>query len=340
VIRELLLITTACAASAGVLSNGDRVCAECHREQAARFSATPMARALESAAASDILKRHPDLAFREGQYESRIRREGDRSILTVTRGTESISVPLLWAFGRGQAGQTYVFERNGSLYESRVSFFNGTGTLDLTMGAQGTTPATIDEAAGRRMEATDARDCFACHSTGAVAQLKLHLESMSPGLSCESCHGSAAKHVAAVRTGDAAGAKMPRLSTLAAEEMSDLCGRCHRTWSQIALNGPRGINNVRFQPYRLTNSKCYDASDTRIRCTACHDPHGPVETRAANYDSKCAACHLAKSTGKICRVAKQNCTTCHMPKLELPGSHARFTDHQIRIARANAPYPN
>jgi hypothetical protein len=65
-----------------------------------------------------------------------------------------------------------------------------------------------------------------------------------------------------------------------------------------------------------------------------------VETRAANYDSKCAACHLAKSTGKICRVAKQNCTTCHMPKLELPGSHARFTDHQIRIARANAPYPN
>jgi formate-dependent nitrite reductase cytochrome c552 subunit len=39
-------------------------------------------------------------------------------------------------------------------------------------------------------------------------------------------------------------------------------------------------------------------------------------------------------------VAKANCVTCHMPKIELPGAHARFTDHQIRIARAGEPYPN
>jgi hypothetical protein len=29
-----------------------------------------------------------------------------------------------------------------------------------------------------------------------------------------------------------------------------------------------------------------------------------------------------------------------MPKVELPGSHARFTDHDIRIVRANESYPN
>jgi hypothetical protein len=29
-----------------------------------------------------------------------------------------------------------------------------------------------------------------------------------------------------------------------------------------------------------------------------------------------------------------------MPKIELPGSHAGFTEHQIRIARAGDPYPN
>ena len=33
-----------------------------------------------------------------------------------------------------------------------------------------------------------------------------------------------------------------------------------------------GVANVRFQPYRLISSKCYDAEDSRIRCTACHDP--------------------------------------------------------------------
>jgi hypothetical protein len=29
-----------------------------------------------------------------------------------------------------------------------------------------------------------------------------------------------------------------------------------------------------------------------------------------------------------------------MPKIELPGAHARFTDHQIRIARTGQAYPN
>src|SRR5207248_4550679 len=109
---------------------------------------------------------------------------------------------------------------------------------------------------------------------------------------------------------------------------------------QIAMNGPRGVNNVRFQPYRLTNSKCYDAADQRIRCTACHNPHEPPVRDASFYDSKCAACHSAAAHTKTCPVAKADCVTCHMPKVDLPGAHSQFTDHQIRVARANAPYPN
>jgi hypothetical protein len=90
----------------------------------------------------------------------------------------------------------------------------------------------------------------------------------------------------------------------------------------------------------LTNSKCYDISDARVACTACHDPHGPLQTNLASYDARCSACHSAAEHRKTCRVAKANCVTCHMPKIDLPGAHARFTDHQIRIARAGEPYPN
>ena len=61
---------------------------------------------------------------------------------------------------------------------------------------------------------------------------------------------------------------------------------------------------------------------------------------SASYDAKCAACHSAALHTKVCRVAKANCAGCHMPKIELPGAHARFTDHQIRIARAGDAYPN
>jgi hypothetical protein len=306
----------------------------------ARFRETPMAKALVGVAACEILQRNPALTFREGPYESRIVRDGDRSLLTVTGPGETLTTPVLWAFGRGQAGQTYVFERDGVYYESRVSFYNALHTLDLTMGAQQSKPKTLEEAAGRRMGQRDSAECFGCHSTGAVSGGRLHLDSIVPGVGCDSCHGASEKHIAAVRAGDAPAAKMPKLAASITEELSELCGRCHRTWSQIAMNGPRGVLNVRFQPYRLTNSRCYSVTDARIRCTACHDPHGALETRTASYDRKCAACHSAAAHTKTCPVAKQNCVSCHMPKVELPGAHARFTDHQIRITRAGDLYPN
>ena len=43
---------------------------------------------------------------------------------------------------------------------------------------------------------------------------------------------------------------------------------------------------------------------------------------------------------KPCPVAVKGCSTCHMPKIELPGSHFKFTDHRIRVARAGDTFPN
>ena len=335
-----VVIAVPLLAAAAPAVSGDQVCAECHEKVVARFRHTPMARALDPVAQAEILRAHPSLTFQDGTFQWRIVREGERSVMTVSGKGQTITAPLLWAFGRGQAGQTYVFERDGALYESRVSFYNAVNGLDLTMGAQQSQAHNIDDAAGRRMDAIGARECFGCHSTGAVSGTQLHLESIRPGVGCESCHGPADQHVAAVRAGNAAAARMPNLGKQTAEEVAELCGRCHRTWSQIALNGPRGVLNVRFQPYRLTNSKCYDTADARIACSACHDPHGALETSATAYDTRCSACHSAVQHTKTCPVAKSNCVSCHMPKIELPGAHARFTDHQIRIVRAGEPYPN
>jgi hypothetical protein len=322
------------------LAADDQVCAGCHRDVVTRFRNTPMAKALVPVADCEILRNNPSLTHRDNGYESRITREGNRSVLTVSGGGKTVTANLLWAFGRGQAGQTYVFERDGTYYESRVSFYNALRNIDVTMGAQSAKPADIEEAAGHRMGPRDAMECFGCHSTGAVSGGRLHLESIVPGVGCTSCHAGAEKHATAASAGDSAAAKVARLGASSAEEMSELCGRCHRTWSQIAMNGPRGVLNVRFQPYRLTNSKCYSVTDARIRCSACHDPHGALETAGTAYDSKCASCHSIAAHTKTCPVAKQNCVSCHMPKVELPGAHARFTDHQIRVVRPGESYPN
>lgn len=321
-------------------------CALCHRAQTAGFAQADMTKALESGASCAILKANPKLEAKLGDYTYRIDRVGDESMYSVTDGTRIIRVPLQWAFGQGAAGQTYLFEREGRWYESRVSYYSAIGGLDLTMGAQEVPARNLDEAAGRLTALAEAGQCFNCHATHAVSKKELTLPAMTVGVQCERCHGDADRHLAGQLSGDTGNAAMRKLGVMSTEEMSDFCGQCHRTWSQIAATGPMGILNVRFQPYRLQSSRCYDAEDPRIKCTACHDPHSQVRTEPAAYDANCKACHspgakpATQASSHICRVATKNCVTCHMPQVELPGAHKKFHDHEIRIARANEKYPD
>jgi hypothetical protein len=39
-------------------------------------------------------------------------------------------------------------------------------------------------------------------------------------------------------------------------------------------------------------------------------------------------------------VSTSKCVTCHMAKYEIPGSHAQFTDHWIRVVRTDGSYPD
>jgi Cytochrome c3 len=302
-----------------------------------------MAHAMELVSSCSILQQNPVLTFHDGIYSYRIERQMNQSFYTVADSKETIHVPIEYAFGLGKAGQTYIFERDGKMYESRVSFYRAVNGLDLTIGARNIQPKNLQEAAGRLMDRRDAADCFGCHTTGASREDLHRSASLTPGVACERCHESASAHLEGFRQGKPAG--MKKLSTLNTEELSDLCGQCHRTWAKIAAEGPHDINNVRFQPYRLTNSKCYDPSDRRISCTACHNPHEEVVASNSFYDRNCLACHAAGQTGigkagaKSCPVATEKCVTCHMPRLELPGSHNKFADHWIRIVAANAAYP-
>jgi hypothetical protein len=310
-----------------------------------------MAMALELNADCRNLRAHPALTFRDGRYTYRITREENRSLYTVTDGANTFSATILYCFGRGEAGQTYVFERDGSLYESRVSFYKAIKGLDITLGAPREIPKSLDEAAGRQMNSNDARDCFGCHSTAAAGKSQLRLERIIPGVTCESCHGPGENHVAAVKAGNLKDKRIFNPGTLDTEELSNFCGSCHRTWEQVVLmqqfmrrsSKELGVNSVRFQPYRLTNSPCYSVNDKRISCTACHDPHENRQKALPSYDSNCTACHtrtvkaaeVAGRNAKICPVSTRNCVYCHMPKVDLPGSHFKFTDHMIRVVRPN-----
>lgn len=286
----------------------------------AAFPESQMARAMRFASDSSFLRDHPDLSFRSGKYVWSIRTRNGASTYTVTDGRRALSAPVKWAFGAGVVAQTYIAERAGDLYELPISFYPSIANADWTLGHDALPHATLEEAFGRKIDAEERRRCFGCHATNTVSMKAAPPQSLIPGIQCGRCHD-----------------KMPKLSTLDTEQLGEVCARCHPSWAEVASNGPHNVLNVRMQLYRLTNSRCYDSTDRRISCTACHNPHEPLVTDLSYYDGKCQACH--SGAGKTCAVSKTGCIACHMPKIQIAGLHYSFTDHQIRIASPDGRYP-
>src|SRR5947209_6524178 len=246
----------------GVGYVGASACAECHAKEARTQLTTPMGHASERAADCEVLKTRAPLTFRNGPYTYRITRDGDRSIYTVGDGAATISEPVLFCFGQGVAGQTYIFRHGGTFYESRVSYFPELRGLDITIQHPRAVPASLEDALGRPVSLEAAEGCFSCHTTPSAGGARL-------------------------------------------------------------------------------------TADRRLACVACHDPHDQLRRDDAYYDSKCLACHLSSAgeaktparSAPACPVAAKQCATCHMPKVELPEMHYKFTDHWIRVVRPGEAVP-
>lgn len=343
------VVGTVAFAQAG--SSGSIGCSTCHVGVVRNYSHAPMRHAMEPEGANPPLAAHPALAVQLNGYSYTVQTKDGHSTYTVSDGHDSLTLPIRWIFG--QRAQTWVLEKDGRSYESLVSYFPRENALGTTPGDDRIKPHNLTEAMGRELASSETLHCFDCHATNATAGLKLTLDKLTPGLDCERCHVGAQQHMAdAIH--DNFKTVPQHLRRMNADETSNFCGQCHRTWETVVRNHWKGPAFVRFQPYRLQNSKCFIGNDPRISCIACHDPHQPASHDQAYYDAKCGACHSAShpsvkataggnsapETAKSCPVGKANCVGCHMPKVELPGGHATFTDHQIRIVHPGDPYPN
>ena len=93
-------------------------------------------------------------------------------------------------------------------------------------------------------------------------------------------------------------------------------------------------------------SKCYQASNGRLRCVTCHKIHNPPteSTKAAFYRQKCLTCHTEKScrlpvAQRTAESGADDCAACHMPKRPVGGiAHSESTNHRI-MRRPGQPLP-
>jgi len=331
---------------------GSDACASCHAAKVASQRNTPMAQNAMHAEDSQILHSHAELRFATGPFHYDIKTDAKHSVYTVANGTQTLTGNLRWAFGIGRAGQSYLFKReDGKFYEARVTYFDTLQTIGFTPARALTSPKNIEEAMFRPVEPAEIARCFGCHTTASTIAGQFDEEKLTPGVTCEACHGSGSKHVASAQTlllagmNDNPGAIFNPAALNPADSV-DFCGACHSTWWDVKLSGVTGVSTTRSQPYRLEGSKCWGKGDARLTCVACHDPHKPLQTDASSYDGVCSGCHVKTGEKKTldrpggpCPANAKNCVSCHMEKVYVPEMHYKFTDHRIRIVHANEIFP-
>jgi formate-dependent nitrite reductase cytochrome c552 subunit len=235
-------------------------------------------------------------------------------------------------------------------FEYRLSHYPDPVGWDVTSGQ----PRRTDQPPlyqGMRITLDAVRRCLFCHTTNAQAILTgSGPESSDRAIGCERCHGPGSHHLQAItaRSDDLAIAR-PLLATGPA--VVGLCSQCHSPRDKNFRPSPGSVESVRFQGRTLTWSRCYTQSRDALDCVTCHDPHRNAETAHAWYESRCLECHAparsptSASAGAgprpngseplaaaSCPVQPaRGCIDCHMPRFQLPGTHAKFTDHFIRI---------
>ena len=336
---------------------GEAACAVCHAGIASLQHQTSM---YHAATPASLLSIDSPLKFQESAFSYSVQRTPSGIIFSAdsvsASGSHSDSRSVAWAFGNGETGQTYLLRQKDGYIESRLSYYTALNALDITVGHSEQPPATPHDALGHDLALETAQRCFACHTTASTLSSVFVPEKSVPGVTCEACHGPGAAHAAAkAEKGRQTIASVLNPASMTPAESVDFCGSCHRTFSDVAVFMPAdlGAISVRFQPYRLEKSRCWGkAGDARITCIACHDPHIPLVRENAAYDHNCLACHslglhqpgqqppsssTSITSAPACKVATKNCVTCHMPRVDIPQTHASFTDHQIRIVRPNIP---
>lgn len=327
---------------------GSKACAECHAEIFEKQSKSHHALTLRPAgeevdgqvSISNVRLKRPQSSTEYGLE----RRNGELFQVRSENGQEASALRLDYLLGSGHHGITPMAKTATGWHYLVLTYFAGRGWDFSPMHGLSEASAQSGNKDGWPVMTEEIAKCWGCHSTHLdYAGSEIAPERSELGVRCESCHGPGRGHVARVRggTGDLA-IQNPR--KWSSENFMALCQQCHNETATVegTLMGipdnPADPGIVKYQVHGLEQSRCYEGSAGKMRCTTCHDPHGDTVTEPAYYEAKCLSCHAgAAKKQTACPVnPRTGCLPCHMPKVQVE-KHTQFADHWIRARSPFAP---
>ena len=371
-------------AQPGVDYVGDEVCEGCHPAQYKEFKQTGMGRSISVPSPGDLSALARPVSFyskplhrtytafvRSGKmYHQELERDaGGKLVFSETH-------EVAYAVGSGDVGKSYIVTKGDELFVSPISFYTRIKGWDLSPG--------YEQGLFRGFTRGVVELCADCH-TGQpqfVPGRPNHFQQppfrfLTVG--CERCHGPGAIHAQErMRAAPLQGPvdfSIVNPAKLSKDLRDDVCAQCHFSGDARVLRP--GKNYLDFRPgtrlddvvaifsaspelkgsrfialdqfEQLKKSRCAVASQGRLGCITCHDPHEQLHGAASAryFRSRCLGCHTLEScpasqAKRRATSPPDNCVICHMPKQKLENiSHASSADHRIsRDPLQNLPGAN
>jgi TolA-binding protein len=369
----------------GVEYIGDESCRKCHASVYETFKQTGMGRSVSIPSSDDLRELAKPVKIvnqKLNQTYSIYARDGKiihEESQTDTKGHIIFSETheIAYTVGAGDVGKSYLVAKGDSLFVSPISYYERIRGWDLSPGYaegafHGFTRRVVDL-------------CVDCHTGEPQLVAGSRNRFQQPPfrfltVGCERCHGPGATHVRQHTEEAALGTPLdegtidfsivnPR--KLQPELRDEVCAQCHLSGDARVLQP--GKNYLDFRPgtslgdvvaifsvpqqikgnhfvaldqfEQLKLSRCWSASDGKLGCISCHDPHVQLHGDQAtdSFRNRCLACHTTSS----CRAPlaqrqatspPDNCISCHMPKQPTENiGHSSVTDHRILRMQSEIP---
>lgn len=288
-----------------------------------------------------------------------------------------------WVLGSGNRARTYLFRTpSGELWQLPVAWYSQEGAWGMAPGYDRAGHDEVLRLVQREcMACHDAYPQLAAGEDRFGMPHRFPAE-MPQGIGCQRCHGPGAEHVRRLKDpaflpedGTAAIFDPGRLP---AERRTEVCMQCHlqpavvlpavRSFArgdlayrageplaahrvemvpdlEPAREGERSAERfeINHHPFRLEQSRCFQASAGALTCLTCHDPHrkGDAAERVAHVRRACLTCHQAAQCPNAGATPAHpvasgiatpgDCAGCHMPQRRTDDVvHAVMTDHLIQ----------